>query len=144
MVESGEIMVGNFFKHQAVWSWRQNENEYKEFDFQWTEADWYQIGECCISLENIDPIPLTEEWLLNFGCDKKNDRYLVFENNSEKSKWFIKRYKENKWSVYLFVTGHPDFQIHIIRFIEHVHQFQNIHLALTGEKLNLVKNNKKS
>jgi hypothetical protein len=138
MVESGEIMVGNWFKHQAVWSWRQDGTEYKEFDFQWDESDWFQLEQCCLYLEDIDPIPITEERLLNFGCDKKNERYLFFENNSEKSKWFVQIYKEDKWAVFLFVGVYPDYPVHMFRSIKYIHELQNIHFALTGEKLNLI------
>jgi hypothetical protein len=30
-------------------------------DFKWEDRDWYAVGECGMDLDDIRPIPLTEE-----------------------------------------------------------------------------------
>ena len=66
-----ELRVGNWCHHKDDWSYRQPEQDFKEFDFKWNESDWYALGECTLSFDNIEPIPLTEEWLIRCGCYQK-------------------------------------------------------------------------
>lgn len=76
----------------------------------------------------LEPIPLTEEWLIKFGFyyNKSFEHYqLVYDNGSvliiEKSirAWI---WKFNK--------------VQSIK-LQHVHQLQNLYFALTGEELKL-------
>lgn len=96
----------------------------------------FQIG--CIShneiemgfvlLSEVEPIPLTEEWLLKFGFKSNpyNDTYyleniyfegckLVFECN--KTRGFTELWSDK------------------FPLVENVHQLQNLYFALTGEEL---------
>ena len=92
----------------------------------------------------IEPIPLTEEWLLRFGFEQGNYKEL-------KEKHFVKKSKTIKviisgigfWDVY---TDYNPYQItfssglNIItdnRGIKHVNQLQNLYYALTEEELTL-------
>ncbi len=75
----------------------------------------------------IEPIPLTEEWLLKFGF-KENIISLVLETDN----FFFSYSKKNqKFEVqYNSRDGHRLFPVKI----EHVHQVQNLYFALTGEE----------
>lgn len=54
--------MGNYFSHNDKW------NAYgHEGIFQWSDSDWYGLGECTLFLENISPVLLTEEILLKCG-----------------------------------------------------------------------------
>ena len=99
--------------------------------------------------QEIQPIPLTEEWLLNFGFEEKEwiDSYdntkvtgLVKDNI-----WcFCYKYKEKYNATYFgrrVKTG--SFDSDVWRFEEregqkeYLHQLQNLHFALTGEELQI-------
>jgi hypothetical protein len=69
---------------------------------------------------DLQPIPLTEEWLLKLGAkkDKIDNTYYLSELEIILPNFF--RYKTS-----------------MIRRIEHVHQLQNLYFALTGEELTI-------
>jgi hypothetical protein len=73
------------------------------------------------SIEDITPIPLTEDWLLKFGfvSNPYQDRY---ENE------FI-HVECNK------TRGITELWIERMPHIKYVHQLQNLYFALTGEEL---------
>ena len=81
---------------------------------------------CAFSISQINPIPLTEEWLVKFG----------FELND--SSWEI----DNGKYVDLQHWGDGDYR-HVsnrgccIAIIETVSQLQNLYFALTGEELTI-------
>lgn len=88
-----------------------------------------------INYEFIEPIPLTEEWLLKFGFQKDdNGCYWVnllthyFELEKSDCFWF---------PVYAQIPefSHEKEQRVSLNCIEHVHQLQNLYFALTGEEL---------
>lgn len=74
--------------------------------------------------KHINPIPLTEEWLLKFGFDNKynKDKFTIIPKG-------ILNYKNgrtyfNSWTI---LEKQPDY----------VHELQNLYFALTGEELTL-------
>jgi hypothetical protein len=71
----------------------------------------------------LEPIPLTEEWLLRFGFEKRS---IIKQNDS---------YYLNGKVVWATENGFRYFQNRDI--IKYVHQLQNIYFALTGEELKL-------
>lgn len=75
----------------------------------------------------IDPIPLTKEWLLKFGFEKRgvNRTRWVF--------WKIDLVEDEK-GIYSF----DESRIYID--IKYVHQLQNLYFALTNEELTLKQN----
>lgn len=77
--------------------------------FQWDETRWY--------LENIHPIPITDERLLAFG----------FEFREDTQCWHYYSFILNK----LYVM--QDIDIHVS--LKHIHQLQGLYLFLTGEVL---------
>ena len=74
--------------------------------------------------KHINPIPLTEEWLLKFGFDNKHnkDKFTIIlkgKLNYEKGRTYF-----NSWTI---LEKQPDY----------VHELQNLYFALTGEELTL-------
>jgi hypothetical protein len=110
------LKIGNYVHHKDNWSYRQPKQDFNEFDFTWSESDWYALGECTLSLDDIEPIPLTEEWLLRLGFNgwDKGNFTMVLSNGN-----FI------------------EFGYVIAKNIKHVHQLQNLYFALTNEELTI-------
>jgi hypothetical protein len=75
----------------------------------------------------IEPIPLTEEWLLKLGFDRGSDIMGECYFINEKIEFVI--YIEDEWLCYY--TGS------LMLEIETVHQLQNLYFALTGEELTI-------
>lgn len=77
--------------------------------------------------DGINPIPLTEEWLVNFGFVNKK----YFNVNIYQYKSFAIELNDfsNKFLLYPYNYE--------IDEIQHVHQLQNLYHALTGEELQL-------
>jgi hypothetical protein len=75
-----------------------------------------------ITINQIEPIPLSEEWLLKFGCKKVGYHW---ETSNGISFNFD---SGNKCTLILFGARHVHFY--------YVHTFQNI-MALTGEELQI-------
>ena len=63
-----DLMIGNWVEHKPEWSYRNN--DCKSFYFQWNERDWYGLGECTISIDNILPIKLTPDILVKCGFEQ--------------------------------------------------------------------------
>lgn len=91
-----------------------------------TDYDRIAVGNNRVvkDLSNCEPIPLTEEWLLNFGF-----RDHIININDLEFSLLIK----NK----LLVIVHNDEPKGLCIDIEFVHQFQNIYFALNGEELTI-------
>ena len=78
--------------------------------------------------EDLKLIPLTEQWLIDFGFN-----YEDVGNDNHFTKTFSKPFINIEYSINV-----PEFRLlyngfHII--IKHVHQLQNIYFALTGKEL---------
>ena len=73
-------------------------------------------------LDEINPIPLTEEWLIKLGFARKGNVFRL-------KKLTIFKVKER------FYSPHSGFAYSIE--IQDVHQLQNLYFALTGEELTI-------
>jgi hypothetical protein len=51
-------------------------------NFQWESRDWYALGECTLSLDAVEPIEITDEWLIAFAFKKEN--YGLFLKTKDK------------------------------------------------------------
>lgn len=130
-MEAKELRIGNWVHHKDVWSHRQSGVPISigthEFDFQWDDSDWYALGECTLSLKAIEPIPLTEEWLLRFGGVLYPWGWNFTKNNAILFRWKAGDYSRlwveigNGHNVYIYC----------------VHQLQNLFYALTGQELEI-------
>lgn len=128
MIQANELRVGNFYYHNAEWSYRE-----KESIFEWNDSDWYALGESTIFLSNVFPIPLTSEILKKCGFIRDDNDYDV--GHIDYCEWYEKEFPiigkliTSSNGVYLF-----DEETDTLR-IKHLHQLQNLHFVLTGEEL---------
>jgi hypothetical protein len=73
----------------------------------------------------IEPIQLTEEWLLNFGFKKHHITHIVYELNG--TALAVKIWEDQ----FICFWGRTSTKSEI----KHVHQLQNLYHSLTGEEL---------
>ena len=111
-IEANELRIGNYVKHNSEWCYRGED----VYIFKWDVCDWEALGKCTLFVENIEPIQLTEKWLLKFG-------FSIFENM-----YFIKGLQIWKCND-MFLCDKNGI------YIKHVHQLQNLYFALTGKEL---------
>jgi hypothetical protein len=81
---------------------------------------------------NVEPIPLTEEWLLKFGFTRHHADY-------SNGVIYIKNVPDNnefEWGAYPNELG-SGIQIKNRKLLKYVHQLQNLYFALTGEELTI-------
>ena len=144
-MEANELRIGNYFRYGDCFvhpfKGKIDVISYRDFE----------------ESEDLNPIPLTEEWLLKFG----------FENWGLGTQW------NNRYESYVRYVRHNDlggtsnFEIHYIKStygnteyyqyiiscdeddrlnwgeeIINVHQLQNLYFALTNKELKIVDNNK--
>ena len=101
-------------------------------------------GVYSIDLKHIEPIPITEEWLLKFGFEKYDwfDGCFIKCNN----KHLMIQFYEPKQEILIYFTkiskdkdGHKmngrDYLFKVKKY--YVHQLQNLFFSLTGEELTL-------
>ena len=124
-MKSNELRIGNFVSLPF-------END-KIYTIRGVDIECLQEG---MDSESMQPIIITEEWLLNFGftrhhSDYYNDVILLkdvfnFDNGEQYDCLKVKIYPHELGSAQS-VKG--DLQI------KYVHQLQNLYFALTGEEL---------
>lgn len=76
----------------------------------------------------IEAIPLTEEWLINFGF-----KQVVLKTRNYWTNKVIEIRKGNKRDGYAFYLCHYHYMS--LKKIDFVHELQNLYFALTGEEL---------
>ena len=84
---------------------------------------------------DLEPIPLTEEWLLKFGFYLRDGFSNTFKLNVEKHQYDCSEitYSE-KEGLFRFSNGQQKGTT-LIPHIKYVHQIQNLYFALIGEEL---------
>ena len=99
--------------------------EFADFAELSARADGAKVDEDLID-DMFEPIPLTEEWLLKFGFEKRKKLLglLVFSKSG-----FDLHFVNGKWEFYVMGSSC------ILTEIEYVHQLQSIYFALKGEAL---------
>lgn len=122
-----ELRIGNFVHHKAVWSYRQKEEPFIEFQFAWNESDWFAMGDCTLMEENIEFITITKQWLLSFGFVEVRDDIFRLLKNDDTIICTVSKIHCDKYEYELL-------KVHNVYF-QYVHQLQNLHFALTGEEL---------
>jgi len=121
---ANEVRLGNYYFYHIV----DKLDEWGEYDkVCQIDAEDFRI------LENFDcpeykPIPLTEEWLLKFGFEKRDGE--VPENIDFVFKGF---WIEQQTDVDDFICLNTEPFVSV----KYVHQLQNLYFALTGEELTL-------
>jgi len=107
-----ELRVGNWVKHNDNWCYRGEDVA----EFQWEDRDWYAVGECTLFLENIKPIPLTEEWLIKLWFEKQMKDFYTFELNG-----YDLFYDGGVLAIYTHAERKPVFE----KEVKYVHELQN-------------------
>jgi len=77
----------------------------------------------------VDPIPLTEEWLKKFGFVQRDNYY--WHNWGTNGVEFI--FKDLHYKGFEIQLGKAKY-----KYIEYVHQLQNLYYILTGEELEII------
>lgn len=120
-----ELRIGNLFigYDNKVFKWSLD-----EFVMMLTDCDIDEIIK--------EPITLTEEWLLKFGFDQREDYFFLKENSKY---YFFWNEKDGAGiTTYEKVIGDIVFdEITIIKKLKYVHQLQNLFFALTGSELTI-------
>ncbi len=126
-MKNSELRIGNFLASKnisdAVRVGTINSNETIKLDFGICK----NIFSDTMNLSAFEPIPITEEWLLNFGFRNQNfgwdlGEFGIFDCN----------YKKGNLNLQINATEIPFIQI------KYVHQLQNLYFSLTGFELALV------
>ena len=100
--------------------------------------DFYKEGEYSLNYFNLEPIPLTEEWLIKFGFERKD--YTIAASfhigyNPVIKDWLF----ELTWikdSNDYSLGGFPFYRNGFFE-LKHVHQLQNLYFALTFNELTI-------
>lgn len=140
-MKASELRIGNWIKDRGSKQWQIDCWESKNkvaakspvlgyCDFTKNQIEGHPLTE---EIDYLQPIQLTEEWLLKFGFyqDIEDDRYLEF------------KIENDKWNRTLTVQkGEKEFMVSnrfdewiICGECEFVHQLQNLYFALTQTEL---------
>ena len=144
MIDVNEIKIGNWFHHNvSMWSYRNDDGKLSNFNdnFQWNESDWYNLGECTLSLDVVEPIELTEEWHNLFGVKKDGFHEFTYDiSRFEKGKlclvfsgdylYLRESEKPNTIPSDIICIWNKDLMKHF-----YVHEFQNLYKSITGNEL---------
>jgi len=103
------------------------------------------VTEKKVPLKLIQPIPLTEEWLVNLGFvsdnHKHHETFFIDISTDERPeiKTSIDIHVMNNYGVAYITDNEMDIDINtcFMRKIKYVHQLQNLYFALTGKELTL-------
>ena len=120
MINAKELRIGNLVKVPGYEVAVDFINVDLGFPEKYLINDWYE--------EDLEPIPLTEEWLLKFGFSVSDQPSW---NVYEIGEWFILLMEKRDTKIILgaLADNIPDVEI------KFVHQLQNLYFALTGAEL---------
>lgn len=107
-MKATELRVGNWYRFDGP-----TPNQFEQIEAQ--DIVELQDDPC---EDAFKPIPITEEWLVKFGFEKRESIWTL--NEICISSWFSFRYSEDPLKV---------------QEIDFVHQLQNLYFALTGKEL---------
>ena len=128
-MKASDLRIGNQMK--LFLGIGDNGAEYRECEIQGIMihhgAEFYLLKNGWVGISNkLKPIPLTEEWLLKFGFEKRGIYYHFPKHDIFKLEQY--KLKNAYWLRYYTES------IDCVR-INSVHQLQNLYHALTGEEL---------
>jgi hypothetical protein len=133
MIQANELRIGNYvLRNDIPGNWYELRAVCKDriHPIQVVEQDWakncFWASDCTLS--DLNPIPLEEEILLNFGFEFTGEcynspslgRYNIFIYEGEKLEEYRLHFTHNKYVAIYFV-----------------HQLQNLFYALTGTELTI-------
>ena len=116
-MKNTELRIGNYVKYEGELSQITGVDEDYIYLRDTVSFDYIECDE-------IDPIPLTEKWLLDFGFISDGSKEYQIEGN---------RYsllKTDSYEGYLFCDG-----IKVLRELKYVHELQNLYFYLISDEL---------
>lgn len=132
MIKENELRIGNLVTDK----WSKSKWPFKITSIGKIRCTYLGNQEFNAKYENIEPIELTEEWLIKFGFIRIDE--IIFQkiiNNQ------VLTFNLNEGVIFLEgsgTTGNLDddycFQI---KKVKYVHQLQNLYFCLTGEELKI-------
>ena len=116
-----ELRIGNWIKGPKG-------ARYDGREFQWHIGEYIMCNEYSDFIDDIEPILLTEEWLLKMGFKPQGEGYsytnLLLQD-------FRESYSMFEWDSY------NEVEVCIKNDIKYIHQLQNLYFALTEEELEI-------
>jgi hypothetical protein len=124
-MEARELRIGNFISdmhasdggYWKVWELKKETCHYGLFTYKY---------------ENLKPIPLTIEWLEKFGFKLRNKEHYGTSYYMFLKEWSI-RHKIKRGKDLFSLNMYSNY----VKYIEYVHQLQNLYFALTGKELTI-------
>jgi hypothetical protein len=127
MLRAEELRIGNWVKSNV------SGNDFRFTSYHFNDLN--QILSCTPPKPRLEPIPLTEEWLVKFGFEKRDVPY--------QRRWLLNDFEiEKQGNLFAYVIW-DESAPHLTQFRGHskyVHQLQNLYFALTGKELTLKTN----
>lgn len=137
MIDAKELRIGNFIR------WRLGGGQLITGRAHAIEKHKIAIGEDengigYMLLQGIEPIPLTEEWLLKFGFEQE----LLEEENPSEGYFYSLALSDDVYCDLEILSGDRSGFMEVYLFpyddnfrFKYVHQLQNIYFVLTGKEL---------
>ena len=138
-MEAHELMLGNYVNTNRAHGRGQKQLKKVQINLHYLQ----QIENNC---NYIEPIPLTEEWLLKFGFSEETQYYsdnlslfwLDIHKSLENSEFYIFFNTETKYIGLHSMENENNISKYLYD-IKYIHQLQNLYFALTGTHLILNK-----
>jgi hypothetical protein len=88
-----------------------------------------------LDIEKIEPVLLTEQWLLDFGFKKRKNRYFFDD-------WIIVQIEDGNWdnpSLDFFIKRDFHKKKRYVTCVQYVHELQNLFYPVSGKELTIKK-----
>ena len=144
MIKAKELRIGNLLTHDARTCSVTSliENGESNYDIETRFVKGGEVRFNSIIYVGLEPIPLTEEWLIKFGFEVRHETKRSAEVHGWSAEFIIDSESKRRFTL---SSTNPDsnwgskqgqFRIHTLDvWIKHVNQLQNLYFALTGEEL---------
>jgi hypothetical protein len=123
MIEAKELRIGNLIKWTLL-----NGNKSKANEVELICKDGINIKGVSFLFKEIEPIPLTEEWLIKFGFEEHTTNHKYYKFGCA----IFRGLGDSINRFYYHRSGHSK-----CIEIKYVHQLQNLYFALTNEELTI-------
>lgn len=99
------------------------------------DCGYYEFEDISIPIKGIhlEPIPLTEEWLLKFGFEY-SDHYGNYKIKPKNSFYNSVKHHNNQW---FYNNDESDAACYGVTTVNYVHELQNLYFAIYGEELTI-------
>lgn len=125
MIQINELRVGNLIQEGKI------EQIDKSIDEVYYSGDgYYQSNYCC----NLNPILITEDWLLKFGFNTTFEKITEIQINENE----VLYYDISEKCMSLYVPVHYEDTSLVFNHCKYIHQLQNLYFALVNSELQLL------